>query len=364
MREVTLAPPVPGVDLPSTSLAPTSRMPALDPDKATVAVLIPVRNEAETIAETLGSVLAQTFPRKRMEIIVVDGLSDDSTAEIVQSILPLHPHLRLLSNPDRIASAGLNLGIQASRADVLVRIDGHCLPAFDYVERAVALLSTSGAAAVGGPMRPEGYGPIGKAVAEALTSRFGIGDSRFHYLNRPDWVETVYLGVFRREAVETVGGYDPQLAANEDFELNHRLREAGYGILLSPAIASTYRPRETLGRLWHQYRHYGRWKARVMVSHPDSIRPRHLVPPLFVLTALASLLGVAKTRRPAALIPLLPYLMALFSVVALRAIRKPSLIPTLPVVFVTMHVGWGSGVLHGLAHEITSRRDAAAGRQE
>ncbi len=335
---------------------PTRLASALDPASCTVSVILPIRNEVLRIAETLQAVLEQSFPPERTEIIVVDGLSDDGTYETVRNISLTHPRIRLLKNPKKIAACGLNQGIEASRGEVIVRIDGHCLPARDYLEQCVRLLAKSRAGNVGGLMRPRGTGIIAAATSIALMSRFGIGDSRFHYLEEESWAETVYLGAFRREVLQEVNLYNPRLPANEDFELNFRIRQAGYGILLSPDIVSIYEPRTSLGALWSQYQTYGRWKARVMVMHPFSTRLRHFVPPIFVLSVAAGVVSFVRHRKPWVLSPVASYLVLLTVVSCRLGLRRRQVLPALPAVFITMHVGWGIGLLKGLISDVIGLR--------
>lgn len=319
----------------------------LDPKTATVSVIMPVRNEAAHIQGALDSVLAQSFDPKRVEIVVVDGLSDDGTPDLVNRLTKDDGRVRLIQNPARTTAAAMNLGIASSSGDIVVRVDGHCRLAPDYIERCVELLAGSRAGCAGGLMRPRGWGLIGRAAAVAMSSRFGIGDSRFHYLNRREYVDSVYLGAFPREVLEEVGLYDESLLANEDFELNYRIRRAGYGVLLSPGVRSSYMPRESLPSIWRQFYSYGRWKARVMTMHPDSIQPRHLAAPLLVGVLLTGSLGFSATGRRWFLLPLLLYGCLASAAAALTA-KPKRLAPVLMAIYPTMHLSWGSGVLMGL----------------
>jgi glycosyltransferase involved in cell wall biosynthesis len=308
---------------------------------------MPVRNEATHIAAGLQSVLDQTFDAARTEIVVVDGESEDGTVEIARAVLHGRANSRVIHNPGRSIPSGMNAGLAGATADVIVRVDGHSRLAPNYVQRCVELLSESRAANVGGLMRPRGDGVIGRAMALALSSKFGIGDSRFHYLERREYVDTVYLGAFRREALEGVGGYDEWLLANEDFELNHRIREAGFGVLLSPEIRSTYIPRASLRSIASQFYNYGRWKAQVMRKHPSSVRPRHLAAPALVATLSVCLPGFALTRKRWLLLPAGLYLTATILGAAFSA-RPKRLTPALMLVFPAIHLSWGTGVLSGL----------------
>jgi GT2 family glycosyltransferase len=200
-------------------------------------------------------------------------------------------------------------------------------------------------------MQPVGQTYFGQAVALATTSPFGIGDSRFHYDSREQYVDTVYMGAFRREIFDQVGLFDEELIRNQDYELNVRIRQAGAKILLSPKIISSYTPRSSLAALWRQYFQYGRWKVRTLQKHPASLRWRQAVPPLFVAALVASL-------GAAFLLPLLfwlfiglagSYLLANLVASTISAGRGGwRYFPILPIVFAAIHFAWGLGFWYGL----------------
>jgi succinoglycan biosynthesis protein ExoA len=228
-----------------------------------------------------------------------------------------------------------------------VRVDGHAELSGDYVRRAVELLEETGADNVGGIQRAVGETPFQQAVAAAMTSRFGVGDAKFHYGGEPGPTDTVYLGVFRRAALERVGGFDETLIRNQDYELNVRLRATGGVVWFSPELSVTYRPRSTLGGLARQYYEYGQWKREVLRRHPDSLRWRQVVPPAVVVVNVGALaLALAGRRR--ALIAPLAYAVAAgaASMVAARDL-EPRATRLLPLAFGAMHHAWGAGFLRG-----------------
>lgn len=318
-----------------------------------VTIVLPIRNEELRIRSVLERVLAQDYPPDRLEILVIDGQSTDATPSIVADMARIDSRLRLLDNPELIVPAAMNQAIRAARGSIIVRVDGHTLIATDYVSRCVAELERSGAVNVGGPMRPVGEGYWAEAIALATTSRFGVGDGAFH--NEAvvdDNVDTVYMGAFRREALVAVGGYDEELACNEDDELNFRLRAAGGRIALVPTIRSTYFNRSTLTALWRQYWRYGLWKVRVVQKHPASLQARHAIPPLFALAMVgASLLRLLDgPGRHLWLLVALPWFGGSLAATwqAIRATGRFRLAPALPVVFGVLHLSYGLGALWGL----------------
>lgn len=322
-----------------------------------VSAIIPVRNEEKFVAQCLQSVVDQDYPQDRMEILVVDGGSEDRTPEIVAEFSARYPTIRLLDNPKLSAPAGLNLGIRQARGDVIVRVDGHCLLEPDYVSQCVKHLRETGADNVGGLMRTVGQGYVGQAIALALNSFFGSGGSKFHYTSEEQYVDTVYLGAFPRHVFDRVGFFNERLMRNQDYELNYRIRAAGGEIFLSPAIKSYYYGRTTLGGLWHQYFHYGFWKLEMIQMHPRSVRPRHLAAPLFVLSLFATGL-LSLVHRGFLILFLLTtatYLLAsLFSSLLIARRKGWRYLPLLPVAFAVMHFGWGLGFLWRLVRIVLS----------
>ncbi len=339
-------------------------------DAPFVSVILPIRNEERHIRTCLRAVLAQDYPADRMEILVVDGLSTDGTREIVTAVAEEDPRVRLLDNPRRIVSTALNIGLRHARGDVIIRVDGHTVLEPDYVSQCVRHLAETGADNVGGPMRSVGTTYVGRAIAMATSHPFGVGDSRFHYSQVPQYVDTVYLGAYRREVFDRVGGFNEDLVRNQDYEFNYRLRQAGGRIFFTPAIRSRYYGRQTLRALAGQYFQYGGWKAQVVRRDPASTRPRHLVAPAFVLTLVAGIaLAVAGWGRWLFSLPLAALLLAYGSASLVSSLSVAQRhgwhhLPVLPLVFATLHVSWGLGFWWGLLVSWLPRlRLSVAGRQ-
>jgi glycosyltransferase involved in cell wall biosynthesis len=316
-----------------------------------VSILLPVRNEERHIEQTLRALVAQDYPRDRVEILVADGRSEDRTREIVEGLAREVPGLTLIDNPGRIVSTGLNAALSRARGAYLIRVDGHTEIAPDYVSQCVAELERTGADNAGGRMETRGETPFGRAVAVATSSPFGVGNARFHYATGEEWVDTVYLGAWPRRTFERVGGFDEELVRNQDDEHNARLRAAGGRILLSPKIRSVYTVRSGPLALWRQYFSYGFWKVRVLQKRARQMKPRHFAPPLAVLTVAAG----------AALAPFLPA--ARWGLLALAAADgaanhagslpagrglPPSVRVRLPFAFAILHFAYGIGFLGGL----------------
>ncbi len=317
----------------------------------TVSVIIPMRNEASYIEECLQSVVEQDYPQALVEILVVDGMSEDRSPSIVSEFISRHPNIRLLSNPRQATTCALNQGILESKGEVVVRVDAHCWVAGDYVSSCVKALQRAGADNVGGLMRPEGKTFVEKAIAIVMCSPFGVGSGKFHYCEKEMFVDTVYLGAYRREVFDRIGLYDEGAHYGEDDELNYRLTRAGGKILLCPDIKTKYRPRSSLIALWRQFFNYGRGKVRTVKKHGGPASWRHLVPAAFVLSAAGGLLlyainpsfwwigtSIAVTYLVSALL------------VSARISAKEGWIyfPLLPVIFGVLHLGYGTGFLWGV----------------
>lgn len=315
-----------------------------------VSVVIPARNEEKWIRGCLDSILSNDYPHSRLEILVVDGMSEDHTKEIVRSLVPLYPFIRILENPRRIIPAALNIGIREARGEIIVRMDAHTTYETDYIRQAVLALETSGAAMVGAVQTPAGDTLVTRAIASATSSRFGVGNSYYHYGKESRWVEddSVYLGVWFKRSLTEIGGFNENWLVNEDSELNHRLRKAGGKILLSVNLRCSYHVRSSLKALGRQYFRYGMWRAKTALAHPASLGWRQLVPPIFVASLLVSL-ALTWSDPPLALIVPCAYILANLLISGLIVARKGWRHILVPFAFCTIHISWGIGFLAGLA---------------
>ena len=313
---------------------------------------MPVRNEQRHLAEAVGHVLAQDYPAG-IEVVLAVGPSRDATHEIAQRLAESDPRVTVVPNPTGDIPAANNLAIKASRYPIVARVDGLCLIPPGYLLHAVRTLQETGADDVGGVMAAEGVTPFQQAVAYAMTSPAGVGNARFHTGGRAGPTDSVYLGVYRRTVLEQVGGYDESYQAAEDWEMNHRIREAGGLIWFEPKLRVTYRPRATVAALARQYFHYGRWRRVVSRQHAGTISLRYLAAPLTLLAIIAGLAaGLIGTvvsglgglmlgfAVPAA------YLAGLGVVTGMagRKLTAGALV-RLPVALLTMHMCWGLGFL-------------------
>lgn len=316
-----------------------------------VSVVMAVRNEQEDLVESVRAVLDQRYPGE-FELVLAVGSSDDDTARLADELAAREERLRVVENPAGFTPHGLNAAIGLARFEYVVRIDGHAMIEADYVRRVIEILVETGAANVGGRMVPVGRGPVSGAIAHAMSSRFGIGSAAFHTGGEASVQPTVYLGAFRRSALRDVGGYDEYFVRAQDWELNHRLRQAGYTVWFDPSLAVTYRPRSSWRSFARQQYRTGGWRRRVIARYPQTASVRYLAPPA-VVTAIVLATLVAIVGAPAisgwlwlALGVPFGYLAGVFTVGLLDARHCPwSTRVRVPVAMAVMHLSWGAGFL-------------------
>lgn len=312
-----------------------------------VTVVIPARNEEGYLGACLDSVREQDYTH--LQIIVVDGASTDRTADVVRARMAVDDRIELLTNQHRTIPRSLNQAVAAARGRWLVRVDAHSTVPPDYVSIAVERLQQGGWGGVGGRKDGVGKTSAGRAIAVAMGSRFGVGNSTYHYGTEPQEVDHLPFGAYPVELVRRHGGWDESLVANEDFEFDYRLRQAGEKLLFEPRMVIHWHCRQSLADLYRQYRRYGQGKVDVVRRHPTSLSARHMVPPALVAySALGAAVAVRHPGRSALM--LAPYAVAIAAATAQTASRLESRGDQvkLPGAFVAMHVGWGVGFWSGV----------------
>jgi glycosyltransferase involved in cell wall biosynthesis len=322
-----------------------------------VSLVLACRNEERSITAALKSLLGQYYPRHLVELLVVDGMSNDQTRDRVKAMAD--DRIRLLDNPERSTPAGFNVGIRAATGEVIFILGAHTRYSANYVSGAVAALARYDADAVGGVVRAEPGDDTSqaRAIALALSSRFGVGNSLMRVgTTQPQEADTAAYAGYRRRVFERVGRFNPDLVRNQDIEFNLRLRRAGMRIVVEPAIESFYQARPTLVRLAQNAFANGFW---VVYGTRFSCRPfalRHLVPLGFVLACVAGALVLLGGRLFGAA-PALVYAAACI-LAALRATRQdPRAAAWLPAVYPVLHFGYGIGSLVALVRRASSLGD-------
>jgi succinoglycan biosynthesis protein ExoA len=323
-----------------------------------VSVVMPVRNEERHLAEAVRQVLGQDYPGE-FELVLAVGPSADRTEQVARDLAAAHPRVTVIANPSGKIPSALNAALAAARHAVIARVDGHALLPQGYLRTAVTILAACGAADVGGVMAAEGVTTFQRAVAWAMTSKAGVGSAAFHIGGGAGPVDSVYLGVYCREAIEQAGGWDEGMLRAEDWDLNYRIRARGGQIWFTPELRVTYRPRASVRTLGAQYFHYGRWRRVIVRGHPETASFRYLAPPaaaaLVALGLAAGLAGLAALAAgaPAAiswlaagLIIPVTYLAGIIAAGVALSRNEPARVRArVPLVLGVMHLCWGTGFL-------------------
>jgi glycosyltransferase involved in cell wall biosynthesis len=319
-----------------------------------VTIILPIRNEEIFIRRTLESILSQDYPPDRFEILVVDGMSVDATREIVNEIVGHYPNasLKILDNPFGIVPTALNIGLAQSRGDIIIRVDGHCEIFPAYVRMCIQHLQNFEADCVGGSLETVGTTLLGKSIAIAMSSFFGVGSSIFRIVHdRQFYVDTVPFPAYTRQALTVAGRFDEEMLCNEDDEYNYRIRKLGMKILITSDIKSRYYCRNSLHALWKQYFRYGLWKVRLLQKYPQQMSLRQFVPPVFVLALLVTfVIGFwINSGWIMFFVVSACYLLAGLGYSLIQAFRLGwKNIFLLPVCYATLHFSYGIGFLMGL----------------
>lgn len=309
-----------------------------------VTVAIPARNEERSIVALLDGIRSQTH--RDLQVLVVDGRSDDRTRDLVERAAEADPRIELVDNPRRVIPAAMNLAMERARGEFFVRIDAHCTVQPDYVERAVAHLRTGRWGGVGGRKDARGTTPQGRAIAAAMGSPFAQGNSVYHYGTDTRTVDHIPFGAYRTALVREIGGWNPDQLVNEDYEFDYRVRSAGHELLFDPGLRIDWECRQSVGALFRQYRRYGSGKVQTLVRHPGSLRVRHLVAPVLVAGLAASVPMTAGRRTRwlgAVAIGSYGALVAAASARTAPGLEHRGDAVWLPAAFVALHLGWGIG---------------------
>lgn len=316
-----------------------------------VSLLVAMHNEANYIERCVASLIDQTYPSEKLEVIILDGQSTDGSWHIVENLIKSKSNFKLLENPKKIQAVAWNLGLQICKGEIASIVSGHAFFEPDYVSKAVETLHRTGADMVGGTVHSISSGKVGEAIALAMSHPFGVGGARFRYTAKEEQTDSVFMGFCRREIYEKIGKYDEELVRNQDDEFSYRLSKAGGRIICNPEIKSYYHTRSSYSSLWRQYFQYGYWKVRVLQKHPRQMRLRQFVPLAFVLSLLfALLLSILLPRGWLTLLGLLGlYLLAtLFVSLRIASEKGWKYFFLLPLAFMTIHISYGFGFLVGL----------------
>ena len=318
-----------------------------------VSVIIPCYNEETRIDALLQAIVNQTYPLADIEVIIADGMSTDHTRLLIEDFKKAHPipKIMVIDNPKRLIPAALNLAIRASSGELITRLDAHTLPAAEYIARSVQAYDEGKGEDIGGVINihPGSMTWLGKSISIATRHPLGVGDAVYRWSKIAQYADTVAFGTYARKTFDEIGYYDESLVANEDYELNSRLRAAGGRIWVDPEIQAIYYSRPNLSSLARQYFTYGFYKLRMLKQHPHTLRWRQALPPLFVFGILMLLLSsfIWLLARVVFFSILFLYILILFAGSLPEAIKQGnwSLAPGISLAIMTMHFSWGVGFL-------------------
>jgi glycosyltransferase involved in cell wall biosynthesis len=325
-----------------------------------ISIIMPIRNEADFIKQAVKSILNQDWPTEKMEILIVDGASDDGTREIIEKLSQDDKRIKILDNPRRIVPTAMNIGLRAARGNLFIRIDGHAEVASDFLRESIKCLREHPEAwVVGGCIETVAKNYTARVIASAMGSPIGVGNSRFRLGDYEGWVDTLAFGTHHKWIVDKIGYFDEELVRNQDDEFNLRITLAGGKIWMSKSIKSKYFSRGSLSKLWQQYFQYGFWRIRTLQKHKRPATLRQLVPLLFVLSLL--LLGLAGILWRTfwillsleAALYVVGLLVGAFDVGHKAGWRYA---PLSPLVFAILHFGYGLGSLWGIVRFLILKR--------
>jgi glycosyltransferase involved in cell wall biosynthesis len=321
-------------------------------DSPFVTIIMPIRNEADFIERAIKSVLDNDYPAGKMEILVVDGMSDDGTRDIVARLSKQDSRIKMLDNQKRITPAAMNIGLKAARGEMFIRVDGHVEIPVDFISKSIRCLHEHPQAWVaGGYIKTVADSFTGKSIAAAMQSPIGVGNSRFRLGDYEGWVDTLAFGAHHKWVVDKIDYFDEELVRNQDDEFNLRIILAGGKIWMSKSIQSTYFSRGSLRKLWKQYFQYGFWRIRTLQKHKKPAGFRQIIPLLFVLLLLLTGLAGFLFKSFWILLAIEAALYVLALVIGTLDVGRKSgwqYTPLAPVVFAVLHFAYGLGSIWGI----------------
>jgi len=313
-----------------------------------VSIIIPMYNEELYIKDCLLSLINQDYPKDKYEIIVIDGNSEDNSKKIVNNLIKKYSFIKLYDNIKRVTPVALNIGIGKAKGELIGIFGAHATYEKDYISTSVYLLNNIAASCLGGFTEIVGKNYISNAISYAMSSIFGVGNAYYHFSNKEMYVESVFAGVYKKNDLLKLNKYDEKYIIGQDYEINYRLRESGGKIYYSPKIRSKYVARSSLKKFAKQRYIYGLWKVKTLTDHPNSLSYRHLIPPVFVVFLILSIVMLFFNLKIGIIVPVL-YIISNLLFSAKISIKKGlKYIFILPVVFAVMNIAWGVGFLFGL----------------
>ena len=324
-----------------------------------VSIIMPIRNEIDYIDITLNAITKQSYGLENFEVLIADGLSEDGTYDVISYYEKKYDNIKLVLNNEKIVSTGFNRALSLAKGSIITRVDGHCIISDNFIENSVKLLREKNCSCVGGSIQNISEGIIANAINIAQSSKFGVGGVAFREENLiGKFVDTLAFGSYKREIFNKIGGYDQELVKNQDDEFNFRLIQHGEKIWLDPTIKSKYYNRSTYRKLFFQYFHYGFYKIRVFQKRKSFSSVRHLVPSIFVILIIITIIlsiYFNKSVYLQSLFIMYSFFGLFFGIIETkRTILKNKILkyiyyPLLVFIsFLMLHLSYGAGFIWGL----------------
>ena len=315
-----------------------------------ISVLIPCRNEVQYIEKAVDSILNQEYPYGEIEVIIIDGLSDDGTLEVIERLIHKDNRVKIVQNTAQTTPHAMNLGLKTAKYDLILRIDAHAFAGQDFLKNNYkAITKGSDIMCAGGRINNIYENNISEIIGYAMSCSFGVGNATFRVGGNEGFVDTVAFGVYKKEVFDKVGVFNEELIRNQDDELNFRITKQGYKILYDPAIQSFYYVRASVGKLYKQYYQYGYWKVYVNRMHKTLTSVRQIIPVLFVLGlvlgAVLSLLVTSFAYLYVSGILFYIVLALVFGIKTTKSFKKGGMTA---LIFPVLHWSYGLGYLNGL----------------
>jgi glycosyltransferase involved in cell wall biosynthesis len=319
----------------------------MDRSPLKVSIILPCRNEVDNIEDCLEKILNLQPPLGGYEIIVIDGVSDDGTRDVIYKKIVDYPNLRLLDNPKKIVPSAMNIGIEAAKGEYIIRVDARCIHPENYIVELLKLMEQTQADNVGGVLTPIGKSYLQKGIAAAYKSKISMGSALRERNNFIGKTDTVYGGCFKKEKLKKLGYYDENMVRNQDDELSFRLRKEGGKIIQSTDIKIKYYPRKNLRQLFKQFMQYGFWKVFVIIKHPKQASFRHFVPAILVF-GLITIITTSFYNWFSFFLIFIYFFIVLIESGRVTLKTKKKLFPAIITSIITIHFSFGFGFIIGI----------------
>lgn len=323
-----------------------------------VSLVIPTLNEEKYIEKCINSIINMDYPKSKIEVLFIDGMSNDRTREFIDKYSKEYKFIQLIDNPEKIVPVAMNKGIKSATGKYIMRLDAHSEYPTNYISKLIYWKEKLNVDNVGAVCESDvvNKNKVSNSIAKVLKNKFGVGNSLFRVgVDKPMEVDTVPFGLYDREIFEKIGYYDERLERNQDIELNKRLLNNGGKIYLVPDVKFKYYARDNFKSLWKNNYSNGKWNILTTMYTKDlrSLSIRHFIPLIFVLSLLIPIVLsiLNKNFILLALISFVSYNLLILGV-SFKINDKTSSVINLVKSFYTLHISYGIGSIVGIFKSI------------